>query len=61
MILQEKEAYLGRVVLQESVKEITNSRQARNEKEEKAKEKEARRNVKKEKEVKKPRRTTKTA
>lgn len=61
MIIQENEAYLGREVVQESVKEITNSRQKRNEQEEKAKEKEARRNVKKEKEVKKPRRTTKNA
>lgn len=61
MIIQENEAYLGRELVQESVKELTNSRQKRNEKEEKAKEKEARRNVKKEQEVKKTRRTTKTA
>ena len=61
MIIQENEAYLGREIVQESVKDITNSRKTRNENEEKAKEKEAKRNVKKEKEVKKTRRTTKTA
>ncbi|MCI8621851.1 MAG: hypothetical protein HFJ50_09430 [Clostridia bacterium] len=61
MIVKENEAYLGREVVQESIKELTKSRQERNEQEEIAKEKEEKRNVKKEKEAKKPRRTTKTA
>ena len=61
MIVQDNEAYLGREVVQESIKELTKSRQERNEQEEIAKEKEEKRNVKKEKEAKKPRRTTKTA
>ncbi len=61
MIVQENEAYLGREVAQEAVKELTKARQKRNEKEEKAKEEEEARDVKKTKEAKKTRRTTKTA
>ena len=43
MIVKENEAYLGREIVQESVKDITNSRKTRNENEEKAKEKEGER------------------